>query len=197
MHHDVAAIVLAAGRGTRMGGPKALLVVDGEPLVLAQARRLATVAHEVVVVLPPDLDVAALAWPPGLRIVRSAAAEPAGSLALGAAALGPAARRVLVALVDALPARKPTLAALLAAATGGVLAATPTHHGRGGHPVVVHRSVLDAEASAPLRDRLRALGERRVRVSCDDDPAVVTSLKTPRDVQALRAVGAAVHIAFS
>ena len=192
----VSAVVLAAGRGVRMGGPKALLLVSGEPLVLLQARRLAGVAARVVVMLPPGLDAGHLPWPAGVTTVTSSAPDPAGSLALGVAQVTDATELVIVALVDALPVAPSTLEALIAAMVDGVLAATPTYRGRGGHPVVARRHVVAEGAERPLRDRLRALGDRRVRVACDDDPEIVSSLNTPRDVQALRSRGAAVTIAF-
>ena len=187
-----AAILLAAGRGERMGGPKALLMIDEEPLVLLHARRLLQVAARVIVLVPPGLARGAgLAWPAGVTLRTSHAPDPAGSLAVGVAALadlGTSPSVVVVAPVDALPVREDTLRALLAAMTDDVDAASPTHHGRGGHPVVVRAAVLGSEppgARGPLtlRDRLAALGKRRVRVACAD-PAVVSSLNTPADLRA-------------
>ena len=191
----VSAVVLAAGRGTRMGGPKALLLAAGEPLVLVHARRLAEIAGPVVVVLPPGLDLAHLAWPPRVTTVTSHAPDPAGSLARGVAQLSAATELVIVALVDALPVAARTLQALVEAMSPDTLAATPTYRGRGGHPVVVRRHVLSDGQPRPLRERLRELGERRVRLACDDDPEILSSLNTPRDLQALQARGAAVTIA--
>ena len=46
----VLGILLAAGASTRLGHPKQLVTVDGEPLVARTARRLLTVADKVVVV---------------------------------------------------------------------------------------------------------------------------------------------------
>jgi molybdopterin-guanine dinucleotide biosynthesis protein A len=47
------AIVLAGGRSSRMGTPKALLPFDGEPLVVHVVRKLQTRFPEVVVVAAP------------------------------------------------------------------------------------------------------------------------------------------------
>ncbi|SEJ38632.1 2-C-methyl-D-erythritol 4-phosphate cytidylyltransferase [Demequina mangrovi] len=51
----VAAVVTAAGYGTRLGSdlPKALVAVAGEPLVAHAVRRIARVATRVVVTAPP------------------------------------------------------------------------------------------------------------------------------------------------
>jgi molybdenum cofactor guanylyltransferase len=48
------AIILAGGRSSRMGTPKALLSFDGEPLIVHLVRRLAPVFGEVIVVAAPD-----------------------------------------------------------------------------------------------------------------------------------------------
>ncbi len=50
-------IVLAGGRSSRMGRPKALLEFDGEPLIAHVVRRLRTVVRDVVVVAAPDQEL--------------------------------------------------------------------------------------------------------------------------------------------
>ena len=50
----VSAIILAGGRSSRMGTPKALLPFDGEPLIVHLVRRLAPMFGEVIVVAAPD-----------------------------------------------------------------------------------------------------------------------------------------------
>jgi CTP:molybdopterin cytidylyltransferase MocA len=66
-------------------------------------------------------------------------------------------------------------------------AATPVCNGKGGHPVVCRGSVLERFRfkgdTTPLRDVLRALGPRRVRVETDDREILV-DLDTPEDVVA-------------
>ena len=46
-----AAIVLGAGEGRRMGGPKALLVIDGKPLICRHVERLREVECRSIVVV--------------------------------------------------------------------------------------------------------------------------------------------------
>jgi molybdenum cofactor cytidylyltransferase len=176
-------LVLAAGAGERMGGPKALLAVDGEPLARAHAKRLrAAGCAEVVIVTRPGL-VARFAG--DAIVVASRAPDPAGSLAVGLGAIGPGDDTALLVItpVDAWPARVETIAALVAAVVAGVEAATPRYEGRGGHPIVIRATTLRAFADAPrpLRDVLGALGHARVRVDVDD-PSVATDLDTPADV---------------
>ncbi|MFD1721654.1 molybdenum cofactor guanylyltransferase [Amnibacterium endophyticum] len=105
---ELGAVVLAGGRGSRMGGAdKASLVADGATLLERALEALADV--DVVVVGPPR---------PGVRTVREAPsfAGPAAAAVTGLAAL-PDAEDVLLLAIDVpgLPAAVP----LLRAAEGG------------------------------------------------------------------------------
>ncbi|MBI2088194.1 MAG: NTP transferase domain-containing protein [Deltaproteobacteria bacterium] len=50
---DAAAIILSGGKSSRMGQPKALLIFDGEPLILHIVRKLQSLFTDVVVVAAP------------------------------------------------------------------------------------------------------------------------------------------------
>jgi len=180
------AIVLAAGQGTRMGGPKALLLSNGLPLVVHHTRRLFEAgAVEIVVVVRPDLVVRTRAWldDPRVRILGETTAEQAESLAVGMAALQPRHRSVWIAPVDALPARLSTYRELTRALASGAPAATPRFQGRGGHPVLAQRFVLAPYAvgeTPRLRDLLSTtVGRLRIDV---DDPHVTSDLDRPSDL---------------
>ena len=179
-------IVLAAGRGQRMGGPKALLLLDGMPLVeLHVSRALEAGVEEVVVVASPDVAPRLLSLRAGLTVATSEAPDPFGSLAVGLGRLAPEPEDedvVLVTPVDVLPARVETFAALLGAIEAGAPAAVPVHEGRGGHPVALGRRALAIGGASTLREVLARAGATRVAV---DDPRVVTDLDTPDDVVAL------------
>jgi molybdopterin-guanine dinucleotide biosynthesis protein A/molybdopterin converting factor small subunit len=54
---DAGAIILAGGKSSRMGRPKALLPFDGEPLITHVVRRLAGAFAEVVVVAAPSQEL--------------------------------------------------------------------------------------------------------------------------------------------
>ncbi|NCT66652.1 MAG: peptide-methionine (R)-S-oxide reductase MsrB [Rhodanobacteraceae bacterium] len=105
-----AAILLAAGASSRLGQPKQLLALDGEPLLRRAARALlATAPAELVVVLGHDAERlhAALAGLPLRTCVALDHAEGlAASLRAGLAALAPDCAGALVALTD-----QPALAA--------------------------------------------------------------------------------------
>ncbi|MEO6420049.1 MAG: NTP transferase domain-containing protein [Polyangiaceae bacterium] len=181
------AILLGAGLGERMGGPKALLLITGEPLYLLHARRAREAGCSDVVLVTNRNVASVLPTEPGVRIVLSDEAETSGSLARGCSALGEAGI-CLITPVDAVPASVPTITLLFQTIRDGAEAATPLFLGRGGHPVVCRRDVLlpyFGERPFPtLRDRLAGLGERRVRVSVTD-PNVTLDLDRPADVSAL------------
>lgn len=180
-------VVLAAGRGRRLGGPKALLCWPLLPQkwIVPLAAAHVEARHEserVVVVTRADLadvlyEVARTTFaPPGKgRLVVSTADDalgPAGSL--GAAVIaGLPGDVVLVTPVDCPPASGKTVMALLDALEGepGAIAAKPRFEGRGGHPVAIRAAALDRYRDPdppPLRDHLRSLGDRVLSVPVGD-----------------------------
>jgi CTP:molybdopterin cytidylyltransferase MocA len=166
-------IVLAAGAGGRMGGPKARLIVNGDMLASLHVRRLREAGcDEVVVVLKEPLAIDA-------TIAISSAPDPAGSLAVGLSAAS--GDPVIVTPVDVMPARVETIRALVLALGDSIDAATPVFRGANGHPVVIRRAAI--AIGKPLRDVLAALGDRRTKIDVGD-AAVATDLDTPEDVVA-------------
>jgi molybdenum cofactor cytidylyltransferase len=188
------AILLAAGVGLRMGGPKALLVVDGQPLVTAHAQRLREAGcRPIVVVVRAAIanqvrDL--LAETPEAQLCVADTTSMAASLV---AALGcvPAesGRAVVVSPIDTLPVRLSTVDALLRAVMAPqVHVATPRYQSRGGHPIVARESLLQAFRdgyTGTLRDLLRGAEAQRGRLDVDD-PGVASDLDTPSDLAAHR-----------
>ena len=143
MAEPVAGLLLAAGAGRRFGGPKALVVLDGEPLVLRALRTLeaAGCAPVRVVVGAAAEQVRALLPDPALAVEAEDWAEGMGaSLRAGLAALagidGPEA--ALVHLVD-LPGVPSTAIERLAAEAGPDVVARAAYQGVPGHPVLFGR----------------------------------------------------------
>ena len=197
------AIVLAAGEGRRMGGQKALLEIDGATLVARHVERLLEVGcSSIVVVVRPEAGPRVselLRAHEAVRVETAATRSQGESLAAGLRRLeGSRGDVVIITPVDMVPAEAGTHQALLGSLTGAALAATPVYRGRGGHPVIAHRSVLApyerrAEGTIhgapepvppPLRDVLAEAGDARRRVEVDDE-RVVGDLDTPSDVRAL------------
>lgn len=82
MSRDVTGLILAGGQATRLGGiAKHELVIDGEPILVRQARVLAPRVHEILVSAPTDVA--------GYRTVRDAlpGVGPLAGVAAGLAAM--------------------------------------------------------------------------------------------------------------
>jgi len=185
-----AAIVLAAGKGRRMGGPKALLMVDGQPLIHAHVQRLGEAGCEEIVVVTRQATAAAIGDMPGARVVCADTDSMGASLRIALQNLAQSSERVvLVAPVDTLPARCSTLRVLLmAAASEGTLVATPQHRGRSGHPIALREQLLvpfREGFTGTLRDVVRSAGAQRRKVEVDD-ASVLVDLDTPADLAAQR-----------
>lgn len=192
-------IVLAAGTGRRLGGPKALLAWPSAtarkdvPMAVAHAEaRLAAESERVLVVTrKPMMKPLLKHVRPGLDLLVSDAPDElgaAGSLAFATARLGDA-EIIVVTPVDSPPAKPETVAKLVSALTGdpAKLAARPVYKGRAGHPVALRRAGLERYAAPdppPLRDHLRALGEAVADVDVNDT-AILVDLNTPADVMGL------------
>src|SRR5579864_3320257 len=80
------AIVLAGGRSSRMGTPKALLLFDDEPLIVHVVATLQRLFADVVVVTAPEQDLPSMP----VRLVRDEVAHqgPVGGIYYGLTAAG-------------------------------------------------------------------------------------------------------------
>jgi molybdenum cofactor cytidylyltransferase len=192
-------VVLAAGRSSRMGEPKGLVLVGGRPWIAHQLDALA--CHRVVLVLGADRDRYLRAVPELLdRAVVVVNPEPDrgpfSSLQVGLAAATPG-EAVFVLPVDVpAPSRAvwSALAAALHGESGGAAAAVPSFEGRGGHPVllapsfVAHLRALPPSARLDEELRNRTVSRQALRVEVYD-PAVRLNLNAPEDWGKVRAGG--------
>jgi len=96
----IPALILAAGSGRRMGGPKALLVVDGEPLLQRTVRIALAAGCTRVFAVVGDWDPGRL--DPQVQVIRNPEASEgmASSLRRGVGALPKSSQAVLVLAVD-------------------------------------------------------------------------------------------------
>ncbi|GAA2996475.1 nucleotidyltransferase family protein [Microbacterium aurantiacum] len=144
---DQVGVVLAAGAGTRFGGPKALArTPDGEPWI---ARAVTTLTEsgcrEVVVVLGARADEARLLVPDTATVVVAADWAEGLSASVRAAlrvAEGTSADRAVVVPVDTPDLPVAAVRRVLAASviTGAQTLARAVYDGRPGHPVVLGRT---------------------------------------------------------
>ena len=181
-------LLLAAGAGTRMGRPKALVAsADGTPWLHTTLARLQEGGcRRVTVVLGPSAEEAAvlLARAPVTHqdvhvVVAPDWAEGMGaSLRAGLAATDTRADAVLVTLVDLPDVTAEVVRRVVAAATGPGVLARATYDATPGHPVLIGRDHWDgvratASGDKGARDYLAA--HDVIAVECGD-------LATGRDV---------------
>lgn len=180
------ALLLAAGRSTRMGAHKLLEQWQGKPLVAHAADALLSAGLPLLVVLGHHADAVrrALAGRE-LRFVEAAdyAKGLAHSLRAGLAAVPDDWNAVLVALGD-MPRIEPELLSKLAAADG---VAAPIFAGQRGNPVRwprMHFPALMALEGDQGARRLLA-GQSVIEVQAPSD-AILTDIDTPEALAALR-----------
>ncbi len=185
----VIAVVLAAGEGRRMGGPKALLPIGGTSF-LAHACLLVArpqVAAVVAVIGAEAERVRAEAHPPEGVVVVENEAWREGMLSSvwcgldAAATLG--ADGILLHPVDHPVIAPETIDRVLTALHQGAFAAVPVHEGRRGHPGGFAREAFGALRAAPTNRGARAvLAEHPARVvEVDGDPGCRLGVNTPED----------------
>ena len=195
----IAAVVLAAGRSTRMGATNKLTAdYDGKALVRRVVEAaLETGARPVIVVCGHERD-AVRACLEGLDV--SFVENPAfadglsTSLRAGIAALAEDIDAAVVMLGDmplVRPAHVRRLVAAFEAEPAGI-AAVPVHDGEWGNPVILARALF-AEVStltgdAGARKLLQAHKDKVIEVPIGED-AVSLDIDTPEALEALRARG--------
>lgn len=185
----VVGVVLAAGRSTRMGRPKALLPLDDETFIERAIRVLLDGGcRSVVAVVGPDAEEAArLAEQSGARVIVNPErdAEQIASIRLGLEQLDDDAAAAAVLPVDHPLVSAGTVAELLREyRRGRASIVRPIYAGAPGHPGIFDRSLF-AELSRPDLDQgahtvVEAHAADRLDVPIRD-AAVVADIDTPED----------------
>jgi CTP:molybdopterin cytidylyltransferase MocA len=187
------AIVLAAGRGTRVGGPKALLRVGGETFLARAARVLRRPGVQAVVA---GLGHAAArvrteaGLGPEVRLVVNEAYDGGmlTSIVAGlAAAEGDGADAVLLHPVDHPLVDPATVDRVIAALAAGAVIAVPSDGRRRGHPAGFARAAWDALRAAPADRGARAVLAAHPEwiVHVEGDPGALEGINTPEDYRRL------------
>ena len=191
----LAAIVLAAGRSTRMGGPNKLLAeIGGKPLVrIAAEEALHSQADPVIVVTGHQRDrvEAALA---GLNVKcvhnPNFADGLSTSLRAGIEAVPPPADGAVICLGDMPQVRAETIDRLIGAfdPERGALIVVPTIGGKRGNPVVWSRrffpELIALEGDVGARHVIGTYGEAVVEVPAD--AATLIDIDTPEALSAVK-----------
>ncbi len=189
---DIAAVILAAGRSSRMGTSKPRLKVGGTTLlerVIAVARNAGV--EDIIIVLGQEAE-----FPPpepagkNLRVVVNPHSDRGmfSSVQTGVRNLPPGCRAFFVMPVDIPFIRPSTLVQLHTASLApGTLVCRPRYQGRRGHPpllaAVLVPELLAYDGAGGLR-ALLARFEKETRNVDVDDPGTLIDLDTPADIAA-------------
>lgn len=189
----IAAVILAAGAGTRIGGPKALLRIGAETFLARLAARFERPGIDrVIAVLGHEAD----------RVRREAGAPPSTAFAVNARATEGmltsiwrgleeaeafGADAVLLHPVDHPLVEPETIDRVRAALEGGAVIAVPSRDGRRGHPGGFARAAWAALRTAPPD-----AGARTVLAAHPDwiahvpgGPGCLAGIDTPADYERL------------
>jgi molybdenum cofactor cytidylyltransferase len=189
----VAAVVLAAGRGRRAGGPKATLRI-GPATFLDRAVSLMArpTVDRVVVVLGHDAARirAEAALPPSAVVVVNETYEDGmlGSVLAGLdAAEADGADAVLLHPVDHPLVDGTTVDRVVEAVRAGAVIAVPSYEGRRGHPGGFARAAWSALRSAPPSEGARFVLASHPQwiVHVEGDRGCVAGIDTPEDYRRL------------
>jgi molybdenum cofactor cytidylyltransferase len=194
----VAGIILAAGRSTRMGRSKALLLApDGRTFVARLAETLFEGGVDAPLVVgradddPLRSEVETIGC--GVRFVVNARADEGGQLSSLLAGLDqadrPGVQAVLVIPVDAPLVTADTVATLIAAFNStGASIVRARHQGWNGHPVIFARAMFDelrqADPEVGAKAVVRAYLAATVYVDVND-AGVIGDVDTPEDYRRL------------
>jgi molybdenum cofactor cytidylyltransferase len=194
---SIAAVVLASGRSSRMGGPNKLLAqIAGRPLLrMVVEAALASQARPVLVVTGHQRErvESALADLPVTFVHNPDYAEGLGtSLKAGIAALPAEVDAVVVCLGDMPQVDAALINRLIGAIDPdkGALVAVPTIDGKRGNPVVWSRrffpDLMAVEGDVGARHLIGRYGEAVVEVPVSG-AAALTDIDTPQALEALKA----------
>lgn len=191
----VAAVILAAGEGRRMGGPKALLPRDGGTVLshLVAAARAAGIDPVLVVCGAESERVSALARAAGAVPVLHSGwrAGQTSSLQAGLRALPPESEAFMIQPVDHAFTTAADFAALRTAFSAhpdpSRAIFRPVHAGRDfGHPVLFARSFVPEFLALGAADSARAVYRRHlalVTLVAVANPLIAKDLDTPADLR--------------
>lgn len=200
--HDssgVVGVVLAAGRSSRMGTPKALLPLDGRTFIerIIDAMREGGCTRVIVVTgveaTGGGAEVAQLAESLGANVVVNpvVGSEQIDSLRLALRSAGPDAAAVVMSPVDSPAIEASIVQGLLASIQDGAEVAVPTFGGRRGHPVAFSGELIKEFLEGDLPEGARTVFRRhaaKTRAIPVEDAGVLLDIDTPEDYSRLREV---------
>jgi CTP:molybdopterin cytidylyltransferase MocA len=171
MQAHVAGVLLAAGAGSRLGQPKALVDIGGQPLAARGVGLLRDGGAAPVIVVTGATEVSL----PGVVTVHNPdwATGMGSSLAAGLATAPDECQAAVIALVDQPLVGAAAVRRLIAAFEAGATVAVAAYGGRPRNPVLLAREhwaevIALAEGDAGARAFLRARPDLVTLVECGD-----------------------------
>jgi len=185
----IAAILLAAGAGTRFGGEKLLHPLEDGVAIAAHAARnlIAAVPDVIAVVRWGDFPLYDMLEQEGCQVTmfQGAARGVGASLAHGVAQARSAGGWI-VALADMPRIAPDTVRAIISALEKGAMVAAPVYKGERGHPVGFGASLRDELLKLDGDQGARAVVERHrdaVQLIECDDPGVLFDVDRKSDLK--------------
>jgi molybdenum cofactor cytidylyltransferase len=179
-----AALILAAGEGKRMGGPKALLKFEGETLLLRAVRVATAAACDPVIAVVGD-------WDPGLptgtwTVIHNPDAKAGMASSIGIGALPPGTDAVLILTVDQPAVDAALLRDLLTLAAADPATPAACAYGQSlGIPAVLPRRLFP-DLLALVGDRGAKAILQREQAATLPFPAGEFDLDSPEDLERMR-----------
>ncbi len=189
---NISPIILAAGASRRMGQPKQLLSLKGEPVVVHCVKTVLESGLENVMVVTGHYGEQVEKALAGITIKIVFNNEPEtgmiGSIKLAVSTLGPEFDAVLIFPCDHVMVRPVTLKALINYSTGKApFIVRPCYQGRTGHPILVHKDFFPQILKSST---LREVVWSNVDMVHDiyvDDVGVITDIDTWDDYLKVKA----------
>lgn len=181
----IAGLILAGGRSSRMGSDKALLLLEGRPILERLLETYEAARLQPLVVVASPAVTQAFGGRPGLRLVPSDPSAPMiDSVARGLEVIGDRATAAIIQPVDA-PYTTPEMVALLIQGARHA-ARVLCHRGVPGHPVLLPRGRFADVAERPPGGLRALLAEVEVELVEWPGPEILADLDTPADLAAER-----------
>jgi molybdenum cofactor cytidylyltransferase len=180
----ICAIILAAGKSTRMGQPK-MLMPWGDTTVLGAVIRTMQHAGVGEIVLVTNALIAANMTDAKIQVVENDNGEMLESLKAGIAAVRPSAEAALICLGDQPQVEERSVRSVCEAyQKSKVNLVVPSYHMRRGHPWLIARGlwdeILHMREDETMRDLLNNHKDEILYVECDT-PSILQDLDTPDD----------------
>lgn len=187
-HNDITAVILAAGQGRRLGGPKAFLPYKNHTFLeeIIGQLTLAGLQKVVLVTSFKQHPLIKVTYPGTIEVVINLTPQYGqfSSLRLAIITSCEKTPAAIVVPVDHPCVRASTFAEICSRARDEHMKkiVIPTYHGASGHPTLIPSAVFPAIRNAPADYTLRniiTIYEEKVVLIAVNDPGILRNINTP------------------